>query len=262
VVGNPCGVQPIAPEPFSVVQLVERFGHIRRAGVSPRQRDERRLPFLECGTPIAASADQTEVHGARQLQRKIAVTHRRVRVVACVVRPRTFCSAVLEEREAVHLYLDPAARTRRETQQRSHRDGVTGWPAIAVATFVACRTDDQEILHRQPPGRRVPRRLEHQRSRQIPALRGHECVRRGNAEETGAAIEQRAEHTRRVRARQTQPFDGPVRRDESVDFAVRQESVLGDRREHAHDAPMVTTARGVADAHDKAIATASKPMPP
>ena len=45
------------------------------------------------------------------------------------------------------------------------------------------------------------------------------------------AVEQRAEHARRVEARHAQPVDRAVGRDERAGVAVRQERVVGDRRE-------------------------------
>ena len=50
-------------------------------------------------------------------------------------------------------------------------------------------------------------------------------------ERAGAAVEQRAEHARAVEARQAQPLDRAVGRDQRAGVAVREEGVVGDRRE-------------------------------
>ena len=47
------------------------------------------------------------------------------------------------------------------------------------------------------------------------------------------AVEDRREDARAVHPRQRQPLDVPARRDERADLAVRQQAVVGDRRERA-----------------------------
>ncbi len=54
---------------------------------------------------------------------------------------------------------------------------------------------------------------------------------RREAEEAGLAVEQAAEHARRVEARDAEPVDRPVGRDERARVAVGEERVVGDRRE-------------------------------
>ena len=54
---------------------------------------------------------------------------------------------------------------------------------------------------------------------------------RREPEEAGLAIEQAAEHARRVEARDAEPVDRAVRRDERARVAVGEERVLRDRRE-------------------------------
>ena len=51
---------------------------------------------------------------------------------------------------------------------------------------------------------------------------------RREAEEPGLAVEQAAEHARRVEAWNAEPVDRPVGRDERARVAVREERVLGD----------------------------------
>ena len=51
--------------------------------------------------------------------------------------------------------------------------------------------------------------------------------------DAGVAVEHRAEDARRVEARQAHPLDVAARRDQRADLAVRQERVVGDRRERA-----------------------------
>ena len=68
---------------------------------------------------------------------------------------------------------------------------------------------------------------------QVAARGRHLDVGGAEPEAAGVAVEDRAEHARRVEARQAEPLDVPVRRHERAGLAVGQEAVLGDRRERA-----------------------------
>ena len=48
------------------------------------------------------------------------------------------------------------------------------------------------------------------------------------------AVQERPEHTRGIGSGQAQPFDRPVRRDQAALLAIRQESIISNRRERAH----------------------------
>ena len=95
----------------------------------------------------------------------------------------------------------------------------------------------QRVAHEHPAGRRLPRRQQHVRPRLVDARGGHVDPERPEAERARLAVEQRAEHARRVEARDAQPVDRPVGRDQRARVAVRQERVVGDRRERRGASP-------------------------
>ena len=63
---------------------------------------------------------------------------------------------------------------------------------------------------------------------------GRRCSTGPKRKKPGRAVEQRAEHARRVGPREAQPLDRPVGRDQRADLAVGQERVVGDRRKSRH----------------------------
>ena len=82
----------------------------------------------------------------------------------------------------------------------------------------------------QPP-RRVPGGGHDVRAGHVGARGGHVDAERAEPERAGAAVEQVPERARRVEGGHAQPVDRAVRRDQRPGVAVRQERVVGDRRE-------------------------------
>src|SRR5262245_45440579 len=97
------------------------------------------------------------------------------------------------------------------------------------------RADQQQVAHDDPAAARAPARLEDHRAGDV-ATRGRDLdAVRAEPERAAVAIEDRAEDARRVEAGEAQPLDGAARRDERARLAVRQECVIGNRRELAPD---------------------------
>ena len=103
-------------------------------------------------------------------------------------------------------------------------DAPASRPACQSPIVSASRDDE-------PAGRRHPRRLEHVGARDVAPAGGHLDPVGRNPERAGAAIEQRAEHARPVKPRQAKPFDRAVGSDQRPRVAIREERVVGDRRE-------------------------------
>ena len=93
------------------------------------------------------------------------------------------------------------------------------------------RAHRQRVPDDDPARRRLPRRDEHVRPRLVHPLRRDVDPERSEAERARLAVEQAAEHARRVEARDAQPVDATVGSDERPGVAVGQEPVVGDRRE-------------------------------
>ena len=71
------------------------------------------------------------------------------------------------------------------------------------------------------------------RVRHVPAMLRNAGIARTEPEHAGGPVKEGPEDTRGIRAGQAQPFDRPVRCDQAVLLAVRQEPVIGNGREHA-----------------------------
>ena len=64
----------------------------------------------------------------------------------------------------------------------------------------------------------------------MPAVLRRVGVAETEPERVGRPVQQRPEHTRRIRARQAQPLDRPVRRDQAALLTIGQEPVIGNPR--------------------------------
>ena len=91
----------------------------------------------------------------------------------------------------------------------------------------------QRVADDEPPGRRLPRRLQHQGARQVAAGSGEADVVGAEPEAPRAAVEHRGEHAGGVGSRHAHPLHRTARGDEAGRLAVRQERVVRDQRERA-----------------------------
>ena len=147
-------------------------------------------------------------------------------------RPLRRRAAVVEDRLADQLDLDLAV----EAEDRAHQHVV----AVVVGrrarvrrdrVLAAPRAHRERVAHEDPAGRRLPRRQQGVGARLVDARAREVDAERPEPERSGLAVEQGAEHARRVEARDAQPVDRAVGRDQRARVAVRQERVVGDRRE-------------------------------
>ena len=106
------------------------------------------------------------------------------------------------------------------------RPGVRGDLVLVIA-----RAHGQRVADHDPARRRVPRREEGVRAGLVDAGRRDVDTERAQPERAGLAIQQRAEHARRVEARHAQPVDRSIGRHQRAGVAVGEERVVGDRRE-------------------------------
>ena len=88
--------------------------------------------------------------------------------------------------------------------------------------------DRERVVDDRPAAARHPGRLEHERARHVAAADRMALSVRPETKAARTAIEQHAEHRRRVEARHAHPLDRPVGRHQRPGVAVRQERVLGD----------------------------------
>ena len=140
---------------------------------------------------------------------------------------------VVEDRFAGQFDLDLALQAQRGAHE--HVVGVFVGRRARVRRHridAPARAERERVAHDHPAGRRLPRRQQRCSSRaRRRAPTGTLMPNGPKPEGARLAVEQRAEHAGRVEARHAQPVDRPVGGDQRAGVAVRQERVVGDRRE-------------------------------
>ena len=203
----------------------------RRRLVVPRERAEQLLALVEHVPRADVVGLDPEQHVGLQAHRLTGAG----RVGAMAVRrqrPLGEHAAVVEPRLAHELDLDAALDALDGAHE--HVVGVLVGRRASVRrdrVLAAARAHRQRVVHGRPPGRRLPGRDQRVRPGLVVAAARDVDPERTEAERAGAAIEQRPEHARRVELRNAQPVDRAVGRDQRAGVAVRQERVVGDRRE-------------------------------
>ena len=235
MVGDGRQREPVPPVLLGRRELCHRVVFGERAVAFPREREPGGLPLLERGASVGAGPEDAEPDAPGEVEGEIAGTDGDALVAPVVVAPLAAGGAVVELRDDVGLDFDPAAAARGDAQQRALRHRVAGHAAVAVTAFVGGRRpDDEQVPDDQPPGGRVPRRLEDVGAGDVPALVGDVDAGGPEAEEPGRSVEERTEHTGRIGAGQAEPFHRTVGGHQRADFTVRQERVVGDVRELTH----------------------------
>ena len=234
MVGDPGAAEPGSPEADGRVDPLD--GLVRRLRCVqiriPRERAERPLARAEdVPRPDPVLLDPEREVG---VQAEALVRAGRLGAVPIVVqqRPGGRLAPVVERRLADELDLDVALEA--FDRANEHVIGVVVGGRTRVRrdrVLVAARPHRQRVAHDDPAVGRLPRRLEHVRPRLVDDRSRVVDPERRHAEEAGLAVEQAAEDARRVEARDAQPVDRPVGRDQRAGVAVRQERVLRDRRE-------------------------------
>ena len=146
-------------------------------------------------------------------------------------RPFGRDAAVVEDRFADQLDLDLAVEADRHAHEHVLGVFVGGRPRVRRDQILApARAERERVAYRRPAGRRRPGRQQRVGARLVDARGRHVDAERAEPERAGLAVEQRAEHARRVEARHAQPVDRAVGRHQRARVAVGEKRVLGDRR--------------------------------
>ncbi len=238
VVGELAAVEPVLPVVRGPDQaLVGLLVGPRRRVLAPGQGGEHRLALLHHVPRGGARALDAEVEIRHEPQLQVDVLRLRqelVVVLAAVLPGRALAPVVergLARQPDLHLAVDAA-----DHAQQDMVGVVVGRRAAVRAgavVLVVPRADEQHVAHDDPAPARAPARLQHHRARQVAPAGRHLDARRGEPEVAGVAVQQRAEHAGRVHARQAEPLDAAVGRDERGGLAVGEEAVVGDRGERA-----------------------------
>ena len=229
--------QPAAPEVARAVEvLLGLLGRARAAEpLGPGDRAEAPLAFDHRVTSVHAVALDPHAHVAVQAKLRPPVAGvERVSTLGAGVHhaPLRRRRAVLEHRLADHLHLHLALDAFDHPHQQMVGVEVGRRARVAGALLVVVPLPDrQPVHHAQPSLRGHPGRLDQVRARDVAPAGGHIHVVGAHAPAPGAAIEHRGEHARRVEVGHAHPLDRPVRGDQRAGVAVRQEAVVGDRRE-------------------------------
>jgi hypothetical protein len=207
------GPEPVPPVGDGAVEGGGRFFVGLRGCTVPREGDKGRLTFLQGGTAITPCAHQTDPETAGQ--RKAAFTlpcgDSDFVIPVSRVGPVPWRGPVVEEGNAVDQDFHPASNAGRRAHERAGRRLVAGRPPVLGApSLVGRRLDDQEVMHQQPTGRRVPGRLENHGAGHVATLVWHLRIGGTEPERTGTTVEQRAKDAGRVGAGQAEPFDRSV----------------------------------------------------
>ena len=177
VVGEVRHAHPLAPEQLRGVELGERLVDARRPVPAPGERDVRGLAVLERGAAVGPGAEDPEREAALHLDRQVAGREQQPVVPGPVVAPLTDHAAVVEQGQAADEDLDAPTEAGRDAQQRSLRGRVAGDPpVVGAAPADVGRTHDEQVLHREPSGGRVPCRLEDVGAGDVPARVRHQRV--------------------------------------------------------------------------------------
>ena len=217
------GVQP----PVGLLDVLHR-GQVLRPG----QRAVHLVAFVQHvpgPDPVSLDAEREVGLQAHRLLRPGGVG--RVPAVADQ-RPLRRRTAVVERRLADQLDLDGSFQAADGAHQHvvgvvvGRRPGVRGDRVLPLPRAHRQRVPDQD-----PAGRRLPRGGDDVRAGLVRPRGRMAHPERPEPEVAGLPVEQRAEHAGRVEARDAQPADPPVRRDQRAGVAVGQERVVGDRRE-------------------------------
>jgi len=230
---RPAG-QPVPPIRDSGRQLLLRLFEGGGMVAPPGEGGEHGLTLLERRAAVTASTHRTQPDTRDQGERGISTgrPHGHRLVAVTVVGPGARLPAVVEDRHRVDDHLHPAFDAGGQAQEGARRGGVAGrTPEVGAPPPVAVRLDHEQVLDQQPPARRVPRRLEHHRPRDVVTVARHLGPVGAEADAPGGAIEQGTKDAGRVGSGEAQPLDRPVGRDEAAVLAVRQEGVIGDGRE-------------------------------
>ena len=234
VVGDPCATDPGAPEPRRRREALGGLVRVGRGGelLGPRQRAEGPLTLLEQPAGAHAVALEPEEQVGRQPEREAGADRVGLVPVVAHERPPRRSAAVVEHGLADQVDVDAALDALDGAHQHVVGVVVEGRARVRRDRVLASpRPERQRIPDDDPSRRHLPGGDQHVRARLVRAGGGHVGGERPDPEVTRLPVEQRAEHARGVEARDAQPSDAAVRRDERARVAVRDERVVGDRGE-------------------------------
>ena len=193
------------------------------------------LDHAGAGVETPALDPGPQVGGDAQLDGGAVAGGDDLAVPVAFVLPVGLDAGVVEHRIAGHGQVDRPAHAPDRAQQAVLGVVVGRRAAVGLGALgeVVPGTHAQGVADDEPAGAGLPGRLDHQAARQVAAGRGHHLVVGADAERPGAAVEQGAEDGRRVGPGHAHPLDRPARGDQAGGLAVREEGVVGDRRERA-----------------------------
>ena len=202
--------QPSPPELDRRVQSRGGVVGVRRGDqvVLPGQRDVYALSRTQRVASSNAAGLDPELEIGLQADR-LAGTGRVGDVpVAAYKRPFGRCAPVVERRLAHQLDLDLAVQALDRADEHVLRVLVRGRAGVRGDHVVAGgRPHDQRVAHLNPAPRGLPRGDEDIGPRFVVAIGGNVDPERRHSEHARLAVEQRAEHARRVKPRDAQPVD-------------------------------------------------------
>ena len=227
-------VEPVPPERDGDIDAPRGVVDVVRCGqtVGPGKRAEDAVAYPECAAgsyPVALDTEGQVGVQAQHLRRPGGVRRSAGRVDH---RPAGWDVPVVEDRLADELDLDVAV----DALRGPHEDVlgvVVGWgPRVRRHRIRSTsRSDRQRVPDDDPARWRLPRGHQDVGPGFVDPLGRDVDAERAEAERAGFAVEQAAKDAGRVEPRHAQPVDATVRSHQGPGVAVRQEPVVGDRRE-------------------------------
>src|SRR5215469_18786135 len=123
-----------------------------------------------------------------------------------------------------------------KAEDRSHEQMVSvvigGRPGVRCdLVLVIPGADRQRVADENPAGRRLPGRGQNVCARLVDSRRGMVDPEGPEPKPSGLPVEQAAEYARGVEAGHAEPVDCPIGSHKRAGVAVREERIIGDRRE-------------------------------
>ncbi len=233
--------QPRAPEVSRALHVfLGLLDGVRAAApLRPGERAEALLAFAHRVASVRAIALDAHANVAEQPERCHLVGrvhHAHALLAGLHDAPARRGGAVVEHRLADDLDLHLALDAFDDAHHQVVGVVVGGRARVARAVLVVVpRADRERLHHAQPALRGHPGRLDDVRARYVAPPRRHVDAVRADPPAARAAVEHRAEDRRRVEVRQAHPLDRSVGGDQRARVAVREEAVVGDRRERGVD---------------------------
>ncbi len=264
VVGDASPREPTPPVACGGSDQLLGFGEVlwRRELLGPRESAVRAVTRLERVPPPHRVALDTQREVRLEADRLSGPGGVGGAASAVHERPGCRLAPVVEDRLADQLDLHSTLEALDGAYEHvagvvvRRRSGVRRDPVLVIPG-----PDREGVAHEHPAGGGLPGRDEDVGPRFVGPRSGMARPERSKPEKARFAVEQAAEHARRVEARDAEPFDRPVRRQQRAGVTVGEKGVVRDRRKRRQSGHARTSGvcGGGGAAHDATQGACQRP---